>query len=227
MNMLRLMLGFMAADTSFRLTSVNNIMPMVAMLEKSLDVRGDPQSSCLWHFEFTHSGMDGLNPQTFTIQEVNTTKQLDIFVKDLVANARRLEGFDCPPRQFMDPEAVQLGTTLILGFDCELAQTHLRWALEIAWIAWKKGIPMCMWVNMDRCFTDWWAMVPWDKEKTQFVTHLIFCNHMGSGAMLNLHKICLSRCMEGLDLWISQIAKTKEELMKLPQRPSGLEWMCS
>ncbi len=42
--------------------------------------------------------------------------------------------------------------------------------------------------------------------------------------MLNLHKICLSRCVEGLDPCISQIAKTKEELMKLPQRPSGPEW---
>ncbi len=195
MNMLMLMPGFTAADSSFRLTLVNDIMPMAAMLEKSLDVWGDPQSSHLWHLEFTHSGTDGLNPQTLTVQEVNTTKQLRIFVKDLVENARGPKGFDCLPTQFMGPEAVQPGTTLILGFDCELAQMHPRWAMEMAWILWKKGDPMCKWVNMDKCFMDWWAMVPWDKEKSQFVLHLIFCNHTGSGAMLNLHKICLSRCV--------------------------------
>ncbi len=54
--------------------------------------------------------------------------------------------------------------------------------------------------------------------------HLIFCNHTGSGVILNVHKICLSRCIEGLDPWISDVTTTKEELMKLPQRPSGLEW---
>ncbi len=85
----------------------------------------------------------------------------------------------------------------------------------------EEGDPMCKWVNMDKHFMDWWAMVPWNKEKTQFVLHLIFCNHTGSGA---LHKICLSRCVEGLDPWISQVAKTREELMKLPQRLSGPEW---
>ncbi len=141
MNMLMLMPGFTAVDTSFRLTSVNDIMPMAETLGKSLDVWGDPQSSHLWHLEFTHSGTDGLNPQTFTVQEVNTTKQLDIFVKDLVENVRGPKGFDCPPTQFMDPKAVQLGTTLILGFNCELALMHRRRATEMAWIAWKKGIP--------------------------------------------------------------------------------------
>ncbi len=224
MNMLMLMPGFTAADTSFRLTSVNDIMLMATTLEQSLDVRGDPQSARLWHLEFTHSGADTLNPQTFTIQEVNATKQLGNFIKDLVENARGPEGFDCPLRQFMDPAAVQPGTTLILGFDCEMAQTHPRWATEMAWIAWQKGDPMCKWVNMNKGFKDWWAMVPWDKEKTTYVTHLIFCNHTGSRVMLNIHKICLSRCIEGLDPWISDVAMTKEELMKLPQRLSGPEW---
>ncbi len=54
-----LMPGFIVVDTSFQLTSVNDIMPMAATLEKSLDVRGDPQTSRLWHLEFTHLGTDG------------------------------------------------------------------------------------------------------------------------------------------------------------------------
>ncbi len=68
MNMLMLMPGLTASDSSFQLTSVNSIMPMAATLEKSLDVRGDLQSSRLWHLEFTHSRMDALNPRTFTVR---------------------------------------------------------------------------------------------------------------------------------------------------------------
>ncbi len=145
-------------------------------------------------------------------------------MEDVLQNVHGPLRFDNPPTQFVDPTVKQLGTTLILGFDCEMAQMHLRWATELAWILWKKGDRMVNWVNMDRCFMDWWAMVPWDKKKNMFMTHLIFCNHTGSGAMLNIHKICLSCCQEGLDLWISEVAKTREDLKNLPPRPSGPEW---
>ncbi len=89
MIMLMLMPRLTASDSSFWLTSVNDIMPMAVTLEKSLDVWGDPQSSHLWHLEFTHSGMDGLNLQTFMVREVNNTKELRLFMDDMLQNARR------------------------------------------------------------------------------------------------------------------------------------------
>ncbi len=114
---------------------------------------------------------------------MNNTKELGLFVEDVLQNAHGPPRFDNPPTQFMDPTVEQPGTTPILGFDCKMVQTHLRWATALAWILWKKGDRMVSWVNMDRHFMDWWVMVPWDKKKNMFVMHLIFCNHMGSGAI--------------------------------------------
>ncbi len=128
-NMLHLLPPLTSSDNGFRLMGQDDMIEVFESLKESLDSRGDPVQSRLWHLVITHTGFDPLNPHMGTFKEVDDEKGLTLFLDDLEENARGPRGAECPPREYMDgrdPPA----TLLVLAHDSEHTQLHPAFLLR-------------------------------------------------------------------------------------------------
>ncbi len=131
MNMLHLMPPLTSMDCGYRLKGPEDMIDVFDSLEESLDSRGSPVRSRLWHLIVTHTGYDLLNPQMGTYWEVVDDQGFALFLEDLETNARGPRGFECPPREYMHGRKV-LGTVLVLATDTEHTQMHPWFFCELS-----------------------------------------------------------------------------------------------
>ncbi len=161
MNMLHLMPPLTSTDCGYQLKGPEEMIDVFDSLEESLDSRGSPVPSRLWHLIVTHTGYDPLNPQMGTYREVVDDQGFALFLEDLEANARGPRGFECPPREYMDGRRPPQ-TVLVLATDTEHMQLHPRFFCERPWEDWNLHDPMTTWIRMDWRMHNWYATVPYE-----------------------------------------------------------------
>ncbi len=71
---------------------------------------------------------------------------------------------------------------------------------------------------------NWYATVPYERNRHLYISHFIFANQTGGGWIINVHRYCLNRCLARLDEWISEVATTHHDLRRMAMRPSGQNW---
>ncbi len=147
-NLLHLLPPLTSSDSGFRLMGQDDMIEVFESLKDSLDSRGDPVHSRLWHLIVTHAAYDPLNPYMGTFREVDDEQGLMLLVDDLETNARGPRGAECPPREYMDGRRPPV-TLLVLAHDSEHTQFHPHFFSDIPWDSWQKGDQMVTWLKMD------------------------------------------------------------------------------
>ncbi len=126
----RYMLSFSASDADFRLANMQERIPVVKLMEQSLDIREAEAYYRLHRMLFCFLGIDALNPICHLQKRIQTVAELTLAVEDLTNNADGPMSLKCPSviRTTKDAENV---VEHIFAIDFEFWKVDATYCAEI------------------------------------------------------------------------------------------------
>ncbi len=222
-NSLKYMLNFTVCDPDFRLFSKFERIPVIPLLNDSLDDRESDAYSRLWRMIFANRGHDPNNTHNLIFKRVSTLRQVSYMVADLWQYGRGPPSMQLPAQYIFDRRD-ETDLQYIFSLDFEFFELNAFWAENMPFKLTTVDSHKPWFQMACKPLQDWLAFIPADVKQRKFISHIIIGCFLGTVWVLDYLAVAEDATKQHQLPPISQRFPNTGSLETASMYPSGQEW---